>query len=190
MPNLRPVFENDHPLADTEAALMLAQGLKHLSKNDGISIRELARRMGYKQGTILSHMATGRVAIPIDRVPELARHLGIDQNAFLVAVLTQRHPEIYWPALLREDSVSSVDNGPAAELQMIARLPLRSLTEAQRKVMREVAADPNADQRWLSVHELAAVQLLRSLRPQMGEQGISTTDQRALAATLSTSSHF
>ena len=188
MPRILPIKENEYPLADTEAARILARGLQHLSRM-GVSIRELARRMEYKQGTILSHMATGRVPIPVDRAPELAKHLGIDERRFVTAVLNQRHPSLNWNHFFGESEPSFDEiDGPAAELQMIARLPLRNLKEGQLKVMREVAADPNADQRWLSVHELAAFQLMRSLRPEMVDQGISAADKRAIEKALNQNS--
>ncbi len=178
---------DDYPHADSRAAKMLADGLRMMNQ-EGISTRELAKRLNYKQSVVLSHMALGRVPIPIDRVHDFARLFRRDPMPFLIAVLEQRHPTIDWASLM----TGGAGDGPdAAELvsslELIARRPVREFGDDQVRVMREVAAEPHAGRRWLSVHEVAAIELLRELRPTMASTGLSAADRRALREALGTS---
>lgn len=59
---------NGYQWADTAAAKMLLSGLERARDQMGLSVRQLAKSLGYKQAVVLSHMATGRAPIPIDRV--------------------------------------------------------------------------------------------------------------------------
>lgn len=175
---------NDYPLQHSEAARLLRAGIELLHQ-DGVTLRQLGKAMNYKQAVILSHMALGRVPIPIDRAPELALHLKLDHNEFLLAVLRQRHPDIEWGRMFSASNASGCPGtNVAAELELIARSSLDSLPQRQLKVMREAAADPNADRRWLSVHELGAVELLRSMRPQLSSEGFSADDRNRITAAL------
>jgi hypothetical protein len=175
---------DDFPYADTEAARLLTFALKRHNARGGASIRKLAQQLGFKQASFLSHMASGRVPIPVDRAPELATSLQLDKTDFVTAVLRQRHPSVPWADIIHKPSVSAEDDGPIAELQLIARMSLSDLPEAQLKVMREAAADRNADRRWLSVHEVSVIELMRSLRPEMVVRGLPTDDRRAIIAAL------
>ena len=64
---------SEHQYASTSAAQMLAHGLRSASQERGTSLREIGRRLKYKQPVVLSHMATGRVPIPLDRAAAIAR---------------------------------------------------------------------------------------------------------------------
>nr|WP_166175711.1 helix-turn-helix transcriptional regulator [Altererythrobacter segetis] len=90
--NLDP--HGDYPLANSEATRMLAAGLEHAAEDKGWSQRTIAKMLNYRASVVLSHMALGRVPIPIDRALQFARLLGMDTAKFLLAVLEQRHPEI------------------------------------------------------------------------------------------------
>lgn len=173
----------DYPYADTPAARMLSSGLQQTVARTGMSVRQLGKTIGYKQAVVLSHMALGRVPIPIDRAMDLAEALEIDPRRFLAAVLNQRHPDIDWSLLGADDAVQSVSL--ITELTA-GRLP-DELTPGQRRVIREAAADTQAQRRWLTVHEASAVDLLRELRPTMQQHGLGRSDLEAIRRALITS---
>lgn len=178
-------MSDDFEYADTRAAMMLAGGLHRKTLEEGISLRALGRQLGYKQAVVLSHMASGRMPIPIDRVPDLARVVGLRERDFLKAVLEQRHPDIEWGQL---QTASDREGLAATELiqniEMLAQRPVNELFPGQTKVMREAAADPMAARRWLSVHEVSAIELLRELRPDIANNGLSGSDRAAIRTAL------
>lgn len=173
------------PLADTEATQMLAAGMQRVQAQTGKTQRELASELGYKTSVVLSHMALGRVPIPVDKASDIARVLGLDPMRFLLATLKQRHPGVAFEALLgvRFSSESAL----AAELTSIAGLSLDELGEQTKHVLREVVASAQPTKRWLSVAEIAAVELLRELFPRVQTEGLAPGDRdflRTLAALL------
>lgn len=167
----------------TLAAGMLRDGLKRAS-DQGISQRSLAKALGYKQSVVLSHMALGRVPIPVDRARQLATHIGLNQREFLLAVLKQRFPDISWSDTLGASQVREATTDLVGTLELIAGRPLMELSEEQAKVMREVAADTNAGRRWLSVHEVATVEMIRKAVPTFSNSGLQMSDLDAIAALL------
>ena len=176
-------MNNEYPLADTTAARMLSEGFARAKHEQGLSIRQIGKQMNYKTAVVLSHMALGRVPIPIDRAEELADTLAIDKAAFLQAVVKQRHPDVAWH-LLTEGRRSSASDSLADELEAILGCRLKDLSIEQRAVMREVAAEPRPRRRWLSVHELHAVEVLREAVPDMQTEGVSSADLTAIRALL------
>lgn len=174
-------MESDYPLCDSPATRMLAEGLARAKDEQGLSIRQIGQRMGYKTSVVLSHMALGRVPIPIDRTEELADILRLDKKAFLQAVVRQRHPEVAWE-LLADSGQSVGSDHLAQELQAALGARLKDLNREQRAVMREVAAEQSPRRRWLSVHELHAVEVLREMFPEMRSEGVSPADWNAILA--------
>lgn len=172
---------DDFPFADTLARRLLDQGLKLAMARKGVSLRQLGAELGYKQAVVLSHMASGRVPIPIDRAPVLAEALEIDPRTFLAAVVKQRHPEVDW-SLMKAEPVDDATFTLATELT--GGRSLDELNPGQRRVIREAAADSMAQSRWLTPHEVAAVNLLRELRPGILEHGLGKGDREALRAAL------
>jgi hypothetical protein len=47
-------------------------------------------------------------------------------------------------------------------------------------VLKDVVRDPDPQSRWLSIHEIAAVQLLRKIFPDMQREGLSPDDRNLL----------
>jgi len=168
-------MENSYPLSDSPATRMLAEGLARAKEEQGLSIRQIGKQMGYKTSVVLSHMALGRVPIPIDRTEELADIIRLDRKAFLQAVIKQRHPDVSWSLLSEPGSPLGSDN-LAQELQAALGGRLTDLNREHRAVMREVAAERSPRRRWLSVHELHAVGVLRELFPHMGTEGIDPSE--------------
>ncbi|CAN5469811.1 hypothetical protein BH10PSE14_BH10PSE14_27410 [soil metagenome] len=170
---------SEYPYADTAAARLLQVGIQATIARQGTSLRQLGKRLGYKQPVVLSHMASGRVPIPIDRAPSLAGALEIDPHAFLAAVLDQRHPDVDWRAFAgRGTETGSTEHLMAT--QLTGGRAIDELTPGQRAVIREAAADPQAQRRWLSVHEVGVMEELRKLRPAMEREGLGVADRRAI----------
>jgi hypothetical protein len=90
-----------YPHAGTVATKMLAEAFHKIWNTRHLSQRQLAARLGYRSSVPLSHMAAGRVPIPISRVTDLSRALEIDEAALLLAVLEQRHPDIEFKRILQ-----------------------------------------------------------------------------------------
>ena len=177
---MQSAMDNDYPLADTAAARMLSEGLARAKDENGLSVRQIGKLMNYKTAVVLSHMATGRVPIPIDRAMQMADLLKLDSKSFLLAVLRQRHPEVDWGIV-----IGSGRSAAAMELEAVLGARLKDLSQEQRAVMREVAAEPRPRRRWLSVHELHAVEVLREMRPSVSSNGLSAADTEVLRERLS-----
>ena len=165
--------EIDPKLADSVAARMLNDALKRASEERGLSLRKVGSLLGYKQAVVLSHMTTGRVPIPIDRAEDIAKVLEIDPATFLQAVVKQRHPRVSWSLLGNQDKGG---DEVVHELAVSLGKPLRELSQEQRAVLREVAAEERPRRRWLTVHELTAIDALRELRPAIGSEGLEASD--------------
>lgn len=172
--------DESYPHRDTAAARMLSEGLARASAERGVGLRQVAKEIGYRQAVVLSHMALGRVPIPIDRADQLAEHLGLEPAAFIRAVLQQRHPDVNWSGLFDRAESSSPSTELVEALEAIAGKPMDELSTEQKRVMREVAADQSPARRWLSVHEVAAIELLRRLVPNLTNDGLSRSDARTI----------
>jgi hypothetical protein len=144
-----------------------------------ISLRELGRRLKYQQPVVLSHMATGRVPIPVDRAVEIAKIVGLSPRRFLLSVLEQRHPGVDW-SIIAEPTDSF-----AAELETIAGKPLDELPSDTKAVLREAIVARQPARRWLTAAELPAVEIVRDLRPGFRSQGLAVEDRRELRKVFS-----
>lgn len=160
-------MDKNLPYAGTEAAQMLSNGLHSASRERGVSLREFGRRLGYSQPVVLSHMATGRVPIPVDRAPAIAAEIGLPIGQFLLAVLHQRHPGVDW------DLITGTADAFATELERTAGRPLSGLSTAHQRVLRDAVRDSNPEERWLSIPEISVMKLLRELFPHVQRDGLS-----------------
>ncbi len=167
-----------YPNADSRAARMLSEGLQRLASEHGKSLRRVAQELGFKQATVLSHMATGRMPIPIDRAIELAEAVLLPVREFALAVLEQRHPTVHWRLVAAADPV-------LADLETYAGQPIDMLPPDQLRVIREAAADPNAPRRWMTLLETPVMELVRELRPEVAVHGLSGADRDRLMLALS-----
>ncbi|MBY6127682.1 hypothetical protein KUW15_03025 [Qipengyuania aquimaris] len=172
------------PFADTSAAKMLAAALKRASDERAMSLRQLAKILNYKQAVVLSHMSLGRVPIPIDRAEEIADVLDLKKETFLRAVLEQRHPDVDWSILLTGKGEAASTSGLAEELEVILGAPLSSLSLSHRRILRDIVNDPRPERRWLTTQELPIVELIRSWRPNVREDGIAEKDRQKLLQLL------
>ncbi|MFO6448234.1 hypothetical protein ACLBKU_13950 [Erythrobacter sp. NE805] len=165
-------------LTDSEAARMLSTALAIAARERGLSLRKIAPLVGYKQAVVLSHMATGRVPIPVEKAETFAKVLDMDAGQFLKAILKQRHPTVSW-ALLNGDTTGkelSFEQGLAAGLGGHTS----ALNEEQLAVVKEVAADPSPRRRWLSAEEAAAVEIFRRARRDEGDVDKAVRDYTRL----------
>lgn len=80
------------PYAGTRAAEMLREALVRYTSQHRGGLRALAATFDMKQATVLSHMATGRIGIPLDRVEQFAEVLEMNVEEFSLAVIEQREP--------------------------------------------------------------------------------------------------
>ena len=172
---LRPPFE----YGDTDAARLLRSGLNR-QKANGVSLRTVAKKLRYAQAAVLSHMANGRVAVPIERATQIARAVEVDEREFLAAAVAQRAPEA--KNLLGQGH--EIAFGLVAEIAMIAGAPPDQLTDEQKAVIREVAGDASPRRRWLSLAELRAVTMIREAKPNFHLNGLSAADLNFIQAGL------
>lgn len=178
-----PVKEDQFPYSRSRAAYLLKQALGRSQQERGLSIRTLGKRLGYKQATVLSHMASGRVPIPIERAPDIARHVDLEVAEFLVAVIEQRLPAA-GNILIPYAAQSAAQEGWAAELQAVAGHPLDDLPSEHRDVIKEVVSDRSPRRRWLTLAELPTVEEIRKRRPGFSRRGLSRTDALGILKTL------
>jgi hypothetical protein len=145
------------PYAETRAALMLKDGLLALKRDKRRSGRDVAKSLGYKQSVVLSHMASGRVPIPLERAEAIANEVEISASEFFLAAVEQRCASAR--RLLSDSSDIKADQSFSftSELEELAGLRIENLSSEHKAVMREVVADPRPARRWLSVQEVALV---------------------------------
>jgi hypothetical protein len=169
---------DDFDYRDTRAALMLAEGLREASAKRGISVRQMGKRLNYKQAVVLSHWATGRVPIPIDRAVEVAREVGIPEREFLLAVLQQRHAEVDWKL------ISGAGDDLVEDLEDIAGRSLSSLPAEHQQVMKEVVAEARPARRWLTVSEVPVMEAIREQVPFVRSDGMPRSMIELLSTAL------
>ena len=164
----------------TRAQVMLDEGLRR-AQAAGRSQRAVAHELGYKTSVVLSHMGSGRVPIPVDRARDIAVNLSLDGDAFILAVLEQRYPDIDFRSLF---NVAYSSNRTVAKLESIAGCSLDTLPIEVLSVLEEVVAARNPRRRWLAPAELATMDLIRALRPDSPYSGLSDDDRLAIERAL------
>jgi hypothetical protein len=182
----------DYPLSNTKACKMLAEALARAEREEGMSQRSLAKTMNYKSSVVISHQALGRAPIPIDRSLDFARLLKINPSDFLLAVLEQRHPEIDFKRLLvpsKMGGASSVKKAAVSDfvvddIESIAGMTMAELPTEKVTVIREVASEPQPRRRWLSVHELPIMNMLRKRFPEIISQGLDLASRKKIEESI------
>lgn len=167
--------EAQYPFADTEAAIILRSALDQYVRRNKSSLRKLATTLGYKQSTVLSHMASGRVAIPIDRAAEFADHLDIARAVFLPIVLKQRHPDVL-------EAVKVSAEGSEMQIGLLASVNHDSvrMTKKQQKIVQEMVRDSCPEERWLTPSEVPLVNYFRNEVPEIFEHGLNLVQLKLL----------
>lgn len=168
----------DFSHSGTRATQMFAEAL--IAKPD-LSQRSLAHLLGYKSSVVVSHMASGRAPIPIDRALEIAAAVDMDPGEFLLAVLEQRYPDIAFTDLLsipagqqlRSGSTAGEDLDVMRDLERVAGARLAELPEERLSIVRDVLTDRDPSRRWLTLNELPLVEDLRDKFPMLRSKGIA-----------------
>lgn len=57
--------------------------------------REIAREVGIATPNVISMMKTGDIKVPINRIPALAKAMGVDAYAFTEIAMREYHPELW-----------------------------------------------------------------------------------------------
>ena len=154
---------------------MVSAAIKRASAEEGKSLRQIGRNLGYKQAVVLSHMALGRVPVPIERVDDLAKELRLDPAQLLKAALLQRYPEVRWH-LLSSLPIADKQESLAGQLESILGVPLSELSDEHRAMFQEIAAARQPRRQWLRPSEVPAIEMLRELRPNIRERGLDAED--------------
>ena len=165
-----------HPYSNSRAARELDEALKaHTARTPG-GLRALAAELGFKQATVLSHMATGRMAIPLDRATALANKLGLDVLDFCLAVLEQRAPDVY-QALDEALGIGTGRTLSIAARQVVAKVATAKLvTDDHAAIILEVLHSKNPRERWLAPLESPFIRLVREHYP----DGVALTELQPL----------
>ena len=169
----------DHfPYVDTVAANMLSVGIRRASEERARSLRSLAAELGYKQATVLSHMSKGRVPIPLERAIEIADVVGLPVVDFFRAVVAQRAPDAMRLLSSAADGSEHEEgaHGLVAQLKELSGAPLEQLNDEHKRILREVVLDQHPAKRWLSPSEITVMTLLRELRPQIVQNGLTRSE--------------
>ena len=169
---------SDFVYVSTRATQMFAEAL--IAKPD-LSQRSLAHLLGYKTSVVVSHMASGRAPIPIDRALQIAAAVDMDPGKFLLAVLEQRYPDIAFTDLLsipatqqqRSSSTTGEDLDVMRDLESVAGTRLAELSEERLNIVRDVLTDRDPSRRWLTLNELPLVEDLRDKFPMLRSKGIA-----------------
>lgn len=175
------VKDNPFPHADTDAALALQLAINTAKVKNKTSLRTIAKQLNYKQAAVLSHMANGRIPIPVKRIKDIAIVLDLNPEAFFKLVLKQRCPEIS----------SSVEDDGTNHYALLSDLRhpdmplgLANATPSQMRIIREVPHDDHAAERWLSPHEIRYVNEIRKLKPEVVTDRLSPRDLQLLSLAL------
>ncbi|GKY87412.1 helix-turn-helix domain-containing protein [Sinisalibacter aestuarii] len=75
----------------SSTAIMLAKAIEASE----LTQREIADRVGFRQANIISMLKTGETRVPLDRIPALARTLGMNERDFLLTAIAEYHPGIH-----------------------------------------------------------------------------------------------
>ena len=159
------MLDENLPYAGSQAARMLSDAIKrHTSAHSG-GLRALAAGLGIKQATFLSHIATGRLAIPFERAEALASTLGLDASDFCLAVLRQRHPSVYQTLdeALDLQAIDALSDQARKAIPLLAEA--KAVTEDHVAVIGEVLSSSQPRDRWVTQNEARIINLLRQAFP-------------------------
>ncbi len=72
-----------------------AQKLEKAIEESGLTQREIADRAGFKHPNTITMMKQGLTRVPLERIPDLAQTLGLDQTQFLLVAIEEYHGGVY-----------------------------------------------------------------------------------------------
>ncbi len=109
--------------------------------------REIADRAGFQRANVISMLKSGEMRVPLERIPALARTLGMDERTFLLAAIEEYHPGVH--AVLVETLGLPMSDAELGILTMFRMASMRGnieLTEPFRQALEgllEMAAMAN-----------------------------------------------
>ncbi len=163
-----------YPYAGSRAAKMLSDRLATAAAERWMSTRKLAKLLEIKQPSVISHLANGRLPIPVERAVPLALALQMDAAAFLAAVMEQRFPSVDLGLLAARSDTRP--QGPELDwLHQLSGIRAEQLTSEQARVIGEAARDLRPSERWIEPAEVPYVRRLRELT-RKDELGFSEQD--------------
>lgn len=163
-----------YPYAESRAARMLSERLAVASAERWMSTRKLAKLLEIKQASVISHLANGRLPIPIERAVPLAMALQMDVGAFLAAVLEQRFPAVDF-SLLATGSDTHSAGREFGWLDQLSGIKPEQLSSEHARIIGEVARDTHPAERWIEPAEVPYVRQLRD-RLRGDEFGFTSRD--------------
>ena len=175
-------IEGRRSVRGTTAQRMLDTAVREKQRLSGETQREIASKLGYKSSVVLSHMSTGRVPIPVDKALPIADELGLDRNAFLLAVLEQRYADIDFRQFM---SVTFSSDRVTARLEAVAGSSLDDIPSETVSILEEVVAARLPKRRWLTVAEVQVMDLIRRLRPEVSVDGLDEAECYVIEEALS-----
>lgn len=82
--------------------MTVAEYLTQAIAISGKSQREIAQEVGWNSANVLSMMKQGITKVPVEKAPDLAKSIGVDQSVFLRIVMNEYMPEAW--AVIRKFS--------------------------------------------------------------------------------------
>ena len=170
------------PYAETRAAKMLSERLTTASAERWMSTRKLAKLLKIKQPSVISHLANGRLPIPVERAVPLALALQMDAGTFLTAVLEQRFPTLDL-SLLGSGTQAAARLSHLGWLDQLSGIAPERLTAEQARIIGEVARDTHPAERWIEPDEVPHIRRLRA-SSQKDDVGFTPSDWEERRATI------
>jgi len=65
-----------------------------MNKRSGTS-KDAADRTGFQHANVISMMKSAEMMVPLERIPALARTLGVDEQEFLSGSIAEYHPNVH-----------------------------------------------------------------------------------------------
>ncbi len=150
-----------HPHAQTAAAALLRTALATYTAQHKGGLRALSVELGMRPPTVLSHMANGRMPIPLERAGQIADALHLDRLTFCLAVLAQRAPSIA-TIFHAELGLSQADAPIAPTVKETIRRALQSPpSDGLIELLRRALQTPAPLEHWVDGEEF---ELLRAIR--------------------------
>jgi hypothetical protein len=73
----------------------IAHYLNHLIDISGLTHKKIALALGYEKAPIVSMFKMGLTKVPLDKVPALAKVLGLDPKHLMIMALKEYQPEVW-----------------------------------------------------------------------------------------------
>lgn len=95
-----------------ETLIKFGQAVRYYRRQIGMSQKELAARVGYTSHVMISQIEKGRTDIPVGRINDLARALGVTPKELLVGEMRSD---------FRANIISALDSMSAQQLEDVWR---------------------------------------------------------------------